>query len=376
MPDMARRKGQSKGATAPLSYCPDFPTVRERLCSLYSRQANDRVFAVMETPSDALARFRKLYPLDYCSYPNLHERLEFWDTHLKRKQAIRDDGVPAAYLSECDQGLYGGLVRGEPRYMAHPEAGWISSMVSPILKGPLRIDGLSPDTNSTAFLRFRCQLELYCRARQGRFGISHLILADGLNFIFELVGGTRTYLALYEEPDEVRKAIDFAFDLNVLVQDAFFEQDVMLDGGTCSNFAQWLPGRIVSESVDPFHLTSVEMFEEWGREPVERIYAQYDGGILHMHANGRHLLEAVSRLTGLKALALQDDVGFPSSFSILPELRRKLGDLPLGVQCPYLEFKRALERHRLTGGVLYCVKGVPDSDDANSLMDRVRAYRC
>ena len=32
-----------------------------------------------------------------------------------------------------------------------------------------------------------------------------------------------------------------------------------------------VPGRIVSESLDPFHMTSVAYFEQWGREPVERI---------------------------------------------------------------------------------------------------------
>ena len=69
----------------------------------------------------------------------------------------------------------------------------------------------------------------------------------------------------------MREAIEFAFQLNVEVQRTFFQHAPLLAGGTCSNMVEWIPGRIVSESVDPFHMTSVDYFEQWGREPVERI---------------------------------------------------------------------------------------------------------
>jgi hypothetical protein len=106
-------------------------------------------------------------------------------------------------------------------------------------------------------------------------------------------------MALDEHPDQVRRAIDLAFDINVRVQDEFFARVPLLDNGTASNMAGWLPGgRIVSESVDPFHMTSVDYFERWGREPVERILRRFDGGVFHLHGNGRHLLEAVCSLPG------------------------------------------------------------------------------
>jgi len=174
----------------------------------------------------------------------------------------------------------------------------------------------------------------------------------------------------------VRKTIDLAFELNVMVQDTFFAAGVLINGGTCSNMAQWIPGRVVSESVDPFHMTSVDTFEQWGREPVERIMGHYDGGVVHIHGNGRHLLEAVSTIRGLKAIWLGDDLGYPSAFSILPEVRRRVGNVPLVVSCRFDEFLQAIEGGSLTGGVLYHISGVPDSTAANRLMDRIRDYRC
>ena len=68
----------------------------------------------------------------------------------------------------------------------------------------------------------------------------------------------------------------------------------LLEGGTFSNFGQWIPGRIVSESLDPYHMTSVAYFEKWGREPAERILGAFDGGVIHIHGNGRHLFQATS----------------------------------------------------------------------------------
>ena len=101
------------------------------------------------------------------------------------------------------------------------------------------------------------------------------------------------------------------------VHETFFETVPSYQGGTFSNFAQWIPGRIVSESLDPFHMTSVAYFERWGREPAERMLETFDGGVLHIHGNGRHLLEAAATMKGLKTILLLDDRGFPLAFDVL-----------------------------------------------------------
>ena len=116
-------------------------------------------------------------------------------------------------------------------------------------------------------------------------------------------------------------------------------------------------------------------FERWGRRTLERIFAEFDGGVTHIHGNGRHLLEAVSTVQGLKALYLGDDKGFPPAFTILPEIRQRVGDLPLVVGVEFADFLPALQSQRLSGGVFYRVSDVPDLDAANRAMEQVRAYR-
>jgi hypothetical protein len=274
---------------------------------LYERRGADRIFATMQAPSRTLVEFRREHPQPECGYPDPDERAAFWDALLAERAAIEDDSLPSAYLSEFDQGLYGGLLGGAVRFLAHPDSGWISSMVPPLLGDWSQFDRLSFDLSHPWWQRYCRQIEVFAARGAGKWGISHFILIDGLNFVFEMVGATQTYLSIEECPDLVRRAIDFAFDLNVRVQEQFFAAAPMLQGGTLSNFAQWIPGRIVSESLDPYHMTSVAYFEKWGREPAERILGVFDGGVVHIHGNGRHLLQAASTLKGLKAILLLDD---------------------------------------------------------------------
>jgi len=364
-----------KNETQPLAYKPTLDDVVARLRSFYERRSPERIFAVMKVPGRALAEFRARHPEGFCDYPDPAERIDFWDRLWAERAAIEDDSVPAAYLSEMDQGLYGGLLGGDVQFMTHPESGWISSMVAPLLDDWSEFDRLRFDPGHAWFARYLHQLDTFVAAAAGKFGVSHFILIDGLNFAFELVGATRTYLSLDEHPGRVRQAIAFAFELNVAVQNAFFERVPLVRGGTCSNMVQWIPGRIVSESVDPFHMTSLDCLEEWGRRPVERILARFDGGVVHIHGNGRHLLEAVAGFRGLKAIFLGDDRGYAGAFDVLGDLQRRTGDMPLVVEVDFERFTQGLDQHRLPGGVLYQVSGVPDVATANRRMEEVRAYR-
>jgi len=372
---MLASRGRLLPAVNRLAYKPNADEVLPRLRLLYQRQAPDRIFAAMELPSKALDDFRRRYADGYCRYPDPAERAAFWDRLLGERAELEDDSIPSAYLSEFDQGLYAGLLGGEVQFMAHRQNGWISSMVAPLLEDLSGVDRLRFDADHAWFRRYLTQLRIFADASAGKFGVSHFILIDGLNFLFELIGATKTYLSLDQRPELVCRAIDFALELNVRVQETFFENVSMFQGGTCSNMVQWAPGRIVSESVDPFHMTSVEYFERWGRQPVQRIFDHFDGGVLHLHGNGRHLLEAVCSLRGLKAVFLGDDRGFPPALEILAELRARAGDIPLVVEVEFTAFVQKLHRHELPGGVFYQVRGVPEVDSANRSMEKVRAYR-
>ena len=221
----------------PLRYCPDGFARLERLRRLYEARPQDEIFAIVEAPSPTLERFATRYSPGYTDRPDPADRAAFWDSLLTERSTVEDDSIPCAYLSEMDQGLYGGTVGGRIQYMAHPENGWISSMVPPILRDWGEMDGLTVDQSGPAYGYYRDLLDAVRRKAEGRFGISHFILIDGLNFLFELFGATRAYIEVADNPQRVIDAIDFAYRLNVAVQTTFFEAVPLLEGGTCSNMA-------------------------------------------------------------------------------------------------------------------------------------------
>lgn len=359
----------------PLRYRPDLDAVLTRLRALYEQRSPELVLARMNVPSRVMHDFARQHAAGYCEYPDVAERTAFWDVLLQERQTVVDDAVPFAYLTELDQGLYGGLLGGEVRFLCDHTTGWISSMVPPMLENWSGLADLRYTTDHPWYRRYVEYLAAFVQAARGKFGVSHFICINHFNLAFELVGATNTYQTMVDTPAILPRVIELAHQLNAGVQQTFFEHIDLVAGGTPSFMAQWLPGRIVSESLDPFHMTSVDDFEQWGRAPVERMFAGFDGGIIHIHGNGRHLLRAASTLRGLKMIYLGDDHGYPLAFDVLGDIRRQVGNMPVSCLVKFAPFCRALEQHRLVGGVIYYVEDTPDVDTANRWMDRVRDYR-
>src|SRR3989339_996414 len=118
---------------ANLEYKKNVDEVLERLRLLYENRVQDRIFAQFDVPNRVLDEFNRANSEGFCDYPDPQERIAFWDNLLKEKRNLQDDSLPLAYLSEFDQGLYGGLVGGNVQFMTH-DNGWVSSMVAPILQ--------------------------------------------------------------------------------------------------------------------------------------------------------------------------------------------------------------------------------------------------
>ncbi len=224
-------------------------------------------------------------------------------------------------------------------------------MVAPLIGDWSELDrlaGMLPVEGRPWFERYLRQIDIFREGASGRFGLSHFILIDGLNFAFELVGATQTYESLIDAPDMVRRAIELGFDVNLAVQRAFFARTPRLRGGTFSNMVQWVPGTVVSESVDPFHMTSVAYFEEWGRPNIERMFGSFDGGVCTSTGTG---VTFGSRVHAPRAAGvwMGDDRGFPRAFDILDELRSR-GATPACVQADS-ELRGKARPWRTHGGV-------------------------
>ncbi|MCE5260282.1 MAG: hypothetical protein LLG44_14670 [Chloroflexi bacterium] len=173
-----------------LTYRPSAQAVTERLRPLFERCAQDRIFAVISVthPSPTLEAFRAAHRAGECTYPDPEERAAFWASLLAERPPVEDDSLPGCYLTEIDQGVYGGVLGGEVRWLCNPDTGWISSMVPRLLEDPVQIGALRFDPAHPFFQRYLRQLEVFARGARGRYGVCTLVVCSVIHFLYELVG--------------------------------------------------------------------------------------------------------------------------------------------------------------------------------------------
>jgi hypothetical protein len=182
----------------------------ERLRSLYERRGRDCIFAtftISGAGAEVLSAFRAQHPEGPCEYPDPAERIVFWNQLFGNRPQVSDDSLPSAYLTEMDQGLYGGLLGAEVHFNCNPVNGWISSMVAPVLQDWSGFEKLSFTTSHQLFRRYTRQLEVFTAGADGKFGVCPCVQINGLNFVYELVGAMQTYMSLLDSPDAVTATV-------------------------------------------------------------------------------------------------------------------------------------------------------------------------
>ena len=349
-----------------------------RLNELLTGRGMDRVYAIMPQRNPVIAEYAAGHQAGEVPFPDIEERAQFWTRVCAAHPAgLLDDSVPNCYLWEFDQGLIGGVLGADVRMLCEPASGHITSMTKPLAHNLEEALQARWDESSIWWRRYIGQMDVFARAaaRNG-FGISHMTVLSGLNFLLELCGATDAYLALIDEPALAREVMAYSVRINQIIQRAFFDHVPLYAGGTASYAIQWMPGRVIAESVDSFHMTSVDWFEEHGRWILEQTVQPFDGMMMHLHANGLHLLQGVSTVSKLQIITLGDDVTVPFRiYERLAELDKLRGPVPLAASIPCAVFEERLNAGTLTPNVLYYVQDVAGVDAANRLMERVRAYR-
>jgi len=349
-----------------------------RLGGLFSGGGHDRIYAKLVTPSDALRKFSAENMEAEVDYPDMRVRAEFWDDYQRETELLEDDSFPHAYMSEFDEGLYAALLGAEIRFLSNPEWGWVSSMSPPFVSEADGLKNLRFDEDCEWMRKYTEQLSFYAEFAKSKFGISHFIVVDGLALLMEIRGATNMYFDCVDEEGTVREFIALAREVNCRVQDKYFDIIGLYEGGTVSNMAQWIPGRIISESLDPFHMADLAFFEKWGRGYLEEIFDHYDGGVCHLHSgNGMDLISSAASLKGLKMIFFVDE-GWNEykAYHDLEIVDKRRGSVPVGISIPYDIFVDKLTRNALPGNILYTVTGTPSISEGNRLMEKVRAYRC
>lgn len=308
-------------------------------------------------------------------FPSPETKFGYVDNQLRIRAGLDDDSVPVAYMHLFDQGIYGGLFGGRAIFNLQGRG---SSMSEPVLDDWDSFSQLAFDKDHFWIRKFREHLEYYKERGKGKFGVGTLISIDTLNFVVELRGATKAYLDLYDSPDKVREAMEFALSVNIGVCRMQRDAVGLYENGSFMHprYGGWFPEDTCFLSVDAYSLCAPGTYSKMGLEYQQRFINSIGKGFMHTHGMGRHLLPEIVQLDGLVGIQLGDDGASERAIDSIDRIKKITGDIPLIVECEKQDLLAGMEDGSLPGGVMYTVvSGVETVDEANAIMKRVKEYR-
>ena len=145
----------------------------------------------------------------------------------------------------------------------------------------------------------------------------------------------------------------------------------------------WFPGKGLSIGDDQLGNCGPQAYARFGLPYHQRLLDHFGGGWYHLHSKDLCLVPEIAQLKGLDCLEISDDPNTPKrGFSSIDDIRQHLPETPLRICCGPDELLNGLRDGTLPGNVVYYVSGKDYSDidcwsidDANEIMDMVRAYK-
>ena len=311
-------------------------------------------------------------------FPSNAEVLDRLSVGEQARGRVEDDHLPVFYsILDAGESMVGAMF-GSPVRFIHRRRGAAFSKADALLADYAGLSSLRFSLDNPWTRRFLDIQEHVRKHAAGRFGQHPCIAIDALNFAVEFREATAAYLDIYEHPDELRQLMELGLDFNTRFQEAQMERCGGTEGGSYAMIGEWVPfSKAVAMGVDAYLICSTQTYAEFGFEYQKRLIGHFGHGLMHFHCHRTDLAAEVARLPGLELFQFGGDTRDPvPTADRVPEMRRAVGDIPLQVFVDLKVFVERLARRRLEPNVWYIADGPGLAvDEANRLMDKVRAYR-
>jgi hypothetical protein len=359
------KENQSPHASVPFSYKPNLDETVDRHRRFWTRQMPNEVLAGIRYVDELTF----IPPDEQC--PDLDAMFNSWDANYLTRRTIIDDIMPVARVS-FGSAAFGGFLGADVSF--EYGIGW----AHPFLESYDQLDELRYDPDNPWIQRQRTACRYFVNHAAGKFMLCETETIDGLNLV-EGLRGSRAYTDIYDDPEAVHRLLEFSSDFNIRILDMQREilaPNLYYQDGIFSMFRNWLPGRAPWMSVDAYGNCSPKVFREFGSPYLQRMIDYYDGGWMHIHSHALHNLGEIVKLDKLTGIGVADDPNVPGGFEELENIRAITVDIPLQIDCSAHQLQKGMQDRTLPGNVMYMVKqGIETVDQANRLMDEVRAYR-
>ena len=358
----------------------------DRLYRFYSRQLGDEILATLTLPqpeSDRLTplvepqpdddEVRERDPLAWKELPLL---LEIYRRQARAAFDNPDDSLLTVVpIVSFEGGIETLMLGGEARFVGTRLHTW-GEPVKPLIEDYGDFDWQLPDEGNVWLERYLESYRFMVRQAGNDFALNWSAELLGMNLAVQLRGAERAYLDTYDDAENLRRLLDYSYDLHLYlygrVQEIVGEYNRALYGD--HPLAQYRVDLQPNQSVDAYSVCRRGVMRQFGMAQISRFMRTVGGGNLHIHQNGRHVIEEVVEIPGWREARFTDGGNWERTFALRWEIRRRMKDIPIVIRCEREEFLDAMQEHDLPGSTRYVVNA-NSLDDAKRVMDQVHAYR-
>lgn len=220
------------------------------------------------------------------------------------------------------------MLGGKPRFMG-TRLHTFGDPYEPLIKDYEKFDWELPKEENPWFQRY---MNTY-RYMKDHAGDDFVYLFQGgyigINLAVQFRGADQAYVDMYEEPDYLRRLLDYSLDFNLYL---YGRVEEIVGLHNLSKYGdnplkEYRVDKVANLSLDAYALCRPGTLKDWGMSQTQRFIDRVGGAQLHIHENSRHVIEELIEIQGWRCVMFTDGIGWPNSFDIQWDLRKRMKNI-------------------------------------------------
>jgi len=134
--------------------------------------------------------------------------------------------------------------------------------------------------------------------------VGHLHYRGIIDMIAAYMGEETLCLLMYDCPEKLERLANLFTELFLATVEADYEQRRTWKGGYVSTWGVFAPGVLLDYQIDASNLFSLDAYRKYFLKYDSQIIGKFPYSVMHLHACGLHILDAVLEIENLKAVEI------------------------------------------------------------------------
>jgi len=313
----------------------NFKEAIDRNIAFHNGEMRDGILLTLSLPSNSgdyygrKSESDKLWKKRDCHIAEPQNRIDLINEYCKKienRPIIGDDYVPVEYPTlHLGESYCAAMLGADVTF--YGTANYTCSGAKPLIKTINDLEKLVIDKNNYWIEFIQSALKHFCELASGKMLLVPIIAMDALNLAVELMGSTEAYTAIYEDPELLRKIMEFGVEYMTYIYQ--IQDDIIrpYNDKTINGVSSAFGGMLMS--VDAYTVCNPEIYRTMGFAYQQKLLDNVGYGYMHTHGFGLDmLLPLIAQLRGIKNYKLGRDLKAQEQLPVesISWMRETLGD--------------------------------------------------